>query len=167
MEAQRFPADYDGIVAGAPINAFTRYMDGILSMQQALAEPGGYVPPKKLPAIEAAIEGACDGLDAVKDSIVSEPLKCRFDPSVLLCKGAETDRCLTAAQIATLKKIYTGPYDSGGRSIEAPPFTKVMIFSLSSGVSFIGQPVGDSLYANGGEAKQRGDLFARPSRAGR
>jgi hypothetical protein len=59
MEAQRFPADYDGIVAGAPINAFTRYMDGILSMQQALAEPGGYVPPKKLPAIEAAIEGAC------------------------------------------------------------------------------------------------------------
>ena len=117
MEAQRFPADYDGLIAGAPINAFTHFMDGILSIEQALAEPGGYVAPKKLPVIEAAIESACDALDGVKDGIVSEPMKCQFDPSVLLCKGAETDRCLTAAQIAALKKIYAGPSDSGGLPI--------------------------------------------------
>jgi pimeloyl-ACP methyl ester carboxylesterase len=117
MEAQRFPADYDGLVAGAPINAFTHFMDGILSIEQALAEPGGYVAPKKLPALEAAIESACDGLDGVKDGVVSEPMKCKFDPSVLLCQGAETDRCLTAAQIATLKKIYAGPSYPGGLSI--------------------------------------------------
>lgn len=123
MEAQRYPNDYDGIIAGAPANAFTYILTGFAwNMKNTLADPGSYISAKKLKAIEAAALAACDTRDGVKDGVLDEPTKCSFDPAVLLCKGEETDDCLTAKQIAALKQIYAGPRDAKGKLL-IPGFT--------------------------------------------
>ncbi len=115
LEAQRYPADYDGIIAGAPANFLTHHLVGFVWNAQALdAAP---IPASKMKAIEAAAVEACDARDGVKDGVIDDPTRCHFDPSVLLCKGAESDACLTEAQIGTLKKIYAGPRGSGGEQI--------------------------------------------------
>jgi Tannase and feruloyl esterase len=123
MEAQRYPNDYDGIIAGAPANAFTRILTGFAwNMKMTAGDPESYIPAKKLKAIEAAALAACDGRDGVTDGVLDDPTKCGFDPAVLLCKGAETDDCLTEKQVAALKKIYAGPRNARGQLI-IPGFT--------------------------------------------
>lgn len=118
MEAQRFPADYDGIIAGAPANYWTHLLAAAAwDMKATLADAASYIPAAKLPAIEAAALAACDTLDGVKDGVIENPQRCNFDPGVLLCKGPESDACLTAPQLAALRKIYSGPRDSKGRQI--------------------------------------------------
>jgi hypothetical protein len=118
MEAQRFPADYNGIVAGAPANYWTHLFAGAAWGQKALIEsPESFVPEKKLPAIEAAVLAACDAKDGVTDGILNDPRQCKFDPATLLCKSTESDACLTAPQVATLKKLYAGARDSQGHRI--------------------------------------------------
>src|SRR5438128_1606308 len=109
MEAQRYPDDYDGIIAGAPANYWTHLMSAAVSGAIAtLAEPASYIRSAKLPAIEAAVLAQCDAADGVKDGVIENPLACRFDPSVLLCKGEESDSCLTVHQLTALKAIYGG-----------------------------------------------------------
>jgi feruloyl esterase len=123
MEAQRYPDDYDGIIAGAPANAFSRILTGFAwNMKSLLNDPESYITAKKLKAIEAAALAACDSRDGVADGVLDDPTKCGFDPAVLLCKGAETDECLTEKQIAALKKIYAGPRNVKGQQI-IPGFT--------------------------------------------
>jgi Tannase and feruloyl esterase len=118
MEAQRYPADYDGIVAGAPANFFTHVGDGFFWNLQAMEkDPATYIPETKLPVIEAAVLAACDALDGLKDGLIGDPRKCHFDPGVLLCKGRDSSTCLTQPQVGALKKIYEGPRDSRGRQI--------------------------------------------------
>jgi hypothetical protein len=119
IEAQRFPEDYDGIVAGAPANYWTHLLAN--SVWDLLAVAGdSYIPAKKLPAIQAAAMAACDARDGLKDGLIENPPRCHFDPGVLLCKGAETDACLTAPQMVALEKLYTGSvfpgYDPGGEA---------------------------------------------------
>jgi len=123
MEAQRYPNDYDGIIAGAPANAFSQILTGFAwNMQLLLSDPASYIPAKKLKAIETAVLAACDARDGVTDGVLDDPTKCGFDPAVLLCKGAETDDCLTENQVAALKKIYAGPRNAKGQLI-IPGFT--------------------------------------------
>src|SRR5262245_22542513 len=123
MEAQRYPHDYDGIIAGAPANAFTQILTGFAwNMQLLLNDPANYIPAKKLKAIESAALAACDARDGVTDGVLDDPTKCGFDPAVMLCKGAETDECLTEKQISALKKIYAGPRNAKGQQI-IPGFT--------------------------------------------
>ncbi len=118
MEAQRFPADYDGIVAGAPANYWTHLVASAASGVRAmLAEPGSYIPAAKLPAIQAAALAQCDASDGVKDGVIENPRACRFDPSVLRCQGAETDACLTVPQMAALKAVYGGLRSSKGEQL--------------------------------------------------
>jgi hypothetical protein len=120
MEAQRYPGDYDGIIAGAPANYFTRILTGFAwNLQATLSDPGSYIPTAKLKAIEAASLSACDRDDGLSDGVIDDPTRCRFDPSVLLCKGAETDECLTEKQVAALKKVYDGPRNSKGDQVVA------------------------------------------------
>ncbi len=116
VEAQRYPADYDGIIAGAPANFWTHNFAGFIWDEQAL-EGAAQIPVSKMSAIENAALDACDAIDGVKDGVIDDPTKCRFDPSVLLCKGAESDACLTAEQVGALKKIYAGPRNSKGEQI--------------------------------------------------
>jgi feruloyl esterase len=117
MEAQRFPADYDGIIAGAPANFWTHLLAAAAWDNQAILATDSYIPAAKLPAIEAAALAACDALDGVKDGVIENPAQCRFDPAALLCKGEESDACLTAPQVAALAKIYGGPRNSKGARI--------------------------------------------------
>ena len=118
IEAQKYPADYDGIVAGAPANYWTHLLaNGVWNLQALDEEPATFISPKKLPTIEAAAVAACDANDGVKDGVIDDPTKCHFDPEVLACKGAENDQCLTAPQIAALKKVYAGAKSSKGEQI--------------------------------------------------
>ena len=108
-EAQKFPRDYDGIVAGAPANYWTHLMIGDLWPAMAtLANPAGFLPPAKLAIIHQAVLLACDNLDGVKDGLIEDPMNCHFDPGTLLCEDADTEGCLTAPQVESARKIYGG-----------------------------------------------------------
>lgn len=116
MEAQRYPDDYDGILAGAPANYWTRLVTMAAANTQMLTEnAASYIPAAKIPAIAAAVDAACDEKDGVKDGILNDPRECKFDPATIECKaGEESDKCLTAGQADSLKKIYAGLKDSRG-----------------------------------------------------
>ena len=121
MEAQRFPQDYNGILAGAPANDWTHLITAGLAVdQQVLKDQASYVPLAKIPAINSAVLRACDAIDGVRDGVISDRKRCHFDPQVLLCRGVENDACLTAAQVKTVEVIYTGVKDSEGRLIFPP-----------------------------------------------
>jgi len=118
MEAQRFPEDYDGIIAGAPANYFTHLLTaGAWDVQATQTDPASYIPAAKIPALSAAVLKACDAQDGVTDGVINDPKECRFDPAALLCKEADSDSCLTAPQVAALKKLYAGPTNSKGEKI--------------------------------------------------
>ena len=103
-EAQKFPDDYDGIIAGAPAN---RTAISLWIADAVLKDPASYIPPSKYPMIHQAALAACDGRDGLKDGLIDDPTKCSFDPKVLLCKGADSPSCLTAPQVNAAKKIYS------------------------------------------------------------
>ena len=118
MEAQRFPEDYDGILAGAPANNWVHMVSsGVDVAQTTRRDPRAYISSLKLPAIQQASLAACDAQDGVKDGIINDPRQCHFDPEVLLCKGEETIDCLTKPQVNSLKKYYQGGVDAQGKSI--------------------------------------------------
>jgi len=102
-EAQMFPNDYDGIIAGAPAN---RTAISLWIAHAVLKDPASYIPPAKYAVIHQAALTACDAADGLKDGLIDDPAMCRFDPTVLLCKGADGPACLTDAQVAAAKKIY-------------------------------------------------------------
>lgn len=108
-EAQKFPADYDGIIAGAPAN---RTAIGLWIAFAVLKDPAGYIPPSKYPLIHRAALNACDAVDGLRDGLIDDPRRCKFDPGVLLCQGAESDSCLTAPQVEAARKIYTAVTNS-------------------------------------------------------
>ncbi|HME37232.1 MAG TPA: tannase/feruloyl esterase family alpha/beta hydrolase [Candidatus Sulfotelmatobacter sp.] len=119
MEAQRYPADYDGILAGAPANYWTALLSTAAADTQALTlDAASYIPQAKVPAIAAAVMKACDELDGVRDGILNDPRQCHFDPATIQCKaGEDTEQCLTAPQVTALKKIYAGPHDAHGQQV--------------------------------------------------
>jgi hypothetical protein len=118
MEAQRFPQDYDGIIAGAPAYFWTHLLtDAVWNAQALTSEQGSYIPASKLPAIAKAVNESCDRLDGVADGIINDPRQCHFDPAKMLCKGGDADSCLTAPQVTALKKLYQGAHDSHGNAI--------------------------------------------------
>jgi tannase/feruloyl esterase len=116
MEAQRFPADYDGIIAGAPANDFTHLLaQAVWNRQATEADPAAYIPASKVPAIEAATLAQCDAKDGVEDGVVDDPSACQFRPASLLCDAAASDTCLTAPQLGALEKLYAGPRTAAGQ----------------------------------------------------
>ena len=105
-EAQRFPDDYDAIIAGAAANPRTRLAFATLWVAQAAhKDEASYIPPVKYAAIHQAVLNACDALDGLKDGLITDPTRCHFDPQVLACKDADDPTCLTAPQIETVRKI--------------------------------------------------------------
>lgn len=110
MEAYRYPEDYDGISAMAPANPMSSLMIGTLwTGYAALKEEGRRLDAPKLNAVRRAYIEACDADDGLKDGIVGAPDLCRFDPGVLQCRVSETADCLTEAQVAAMREIYSGP----------------------------------------------------------
>jgi feruloyl esterase len=111
-EAQRFPGDYDGIVAGAAANYVTRLQGSqVWTAQAAHRDEAAYIPPEKYALIHKAVLAACDALDGVKDGVLEDPTRCHFDPAALACKDGGGPACLTAEQVDTARRIYSGPRD--------------------------------------------------------
>ncbi len=109
MEAQRFPDDFDGIVAGATANYNTLSTGGRAYMQQALAKPGAYLAKPQLDLLQAAALKQCAGGAAY----IQDQMACHLDPGVLKCKPGQTEGCLTAPQLASAKAIYGGRVVAG------------------------------------------------------
>lgn len=106
-EAERYPDDFQGIVAGAPAINWDHLNARGLWDELALTEtPDSYIPPAKLPVLQNAAIAQCDSLDGDKDGFIENPSACHFDPAAVQCKGADSADCLTAAQVAAAKKIY-------------------------------------------------------------
>jgi feruloyl esterase len=106
-EAQRFPSDFDGIVAGAPANNFTHLQAQFVWVAQAMhKDDASYIPPSKYSIIHDAALQACDARDGVKDGVLEDPTRCAFDPQVLECHGAD-GACLTAAQVKAARSVYS------------------------------------------------------------
>jgi Tannase and feruloyl esterase len=117
MEAQRYPEDYDGIVAGAPAYDSTNTLPSwAWNQKTVLGAPGAFIPSKKFDAIAAAVVKACDSLDGVADGVLDDPRNCTFRPESMLCKSEDADDCLTAPQAQALAKIYEGPGGALGDS---------------------------------------------------
>jgi feruloyl esterase len=108
-EAQRYPDDYDGIVAGAAANYPTHLQGAQVWTTEITNQGDGYIPPAKYQLIHKAVLEVCDALDGVKDRVLEDPRRCHFDPQALLCKGSDAETCLTAAQVEVARKIYAGP----------------------------------------------------------
>jgi feruloyl esterase len=113
MEAQRFPTDYDGIVAGAPANNWTRLMagdfDGVLA---ALKDSSSFLPPAALGLLHRSALAACDRDDGVADGVLENPRRCTFDPARLTCAANQAPpSCLTAPQVEAARRIYGGLKD--------------------------------------------------------
>jgi hypothetical protein len=110
MEAQRFPADFQGIVAIAPaLNETGASIQLTWSLLANRAGERNILPQSKLPMIHAAVVASCDMNDGLKDGLIGDPRECRFDPAALTCRGADGPDCLTPEQVAVVAKIYAGP----------------------------------------------------------
>jgi feruloyl esterase len=110
VEAQRYPDDYDGIIAGAPAS-YTTHLQGSQVWTAAVThkDEAGYIPPAKYASLHKAALDQCDMLDGVKDGVIEDPTSCRFDPKVIECEGADGNECLTPAQVGVARQIYAGP----------------------------------------------------------
>ena len=121
MEAQRFPTDYDGIVAGAPANNWTRLMAGDLEGVLAVSkDPAASLSSSALGLLHRGAIAACDSGDGVADGTLEDPRQCKFDPAVLTCSaGQAAGSCLTPAQVSAARRIYRGLTDpkTGASSI--------------------------------------------------
>jgi feruloyl esterase len=110
QEAQRFPEDFDGIVAGAPGLDWTGRAAQAVRIARLLESD----EPARLPAaarqlLHDRVLAACDRLDGVADGLLAHPPRCSFDPGELECRGPAGDGCLTAPQVATARAIYASP----------------------------------------------------------
>jgi len=119
VEAQRFPWDFDGIIAGAPwINDTASAMQYVWN-DVVLSDKDGksLLSHADLQLVHDAALAKCDRDDGVKDRIIGNPLACRFDPATLVCKAGESSGCITQAQADAVKKVYAGPTNSKGEKI--------------------------------------------------
>ena len=106
--AQRFPADFNGIIAGAPGLDWTGRAAQAVRIAKHLEqnEAARLGEPQRLLLHSAAV-AACDAHDGVKDGVLENPKRCKFDPGVLACRGSDTTSCLTPAQVETARMIYS------------------------------------------------------------
>jgi feruloyl esterase len=118
MEAQRYPDDYDGIIAGAPANRWTSIYIGVSQQQfKLLAEPGRRLSHAKLETLRSAALAACGAQDGSKDGVIADPERCAFDPSVLACVGSESDQCLTPPKLEAVRLLYAGVKAPSGEQL--------------------------------------------------
>ena len=118
MAAQRYPDDFDGIIAGDPgANWNGLEMAQMWFLRATTDDPAANFPVSKLPVVHNLALTQCDANDGLKDGIIHNPLSCKIDPSVLQCKGADGPECLTSPQVEAVKKFYAGVTYPDGRRI--------------------------------------------------
>lgn len=118
MEAQRYPADFDGIIAGAPANPTARlHTWDMATSVPALRDPAAIVPRETLALVNRTVLAACDGRDGVADGWIEDPRACHVDLDVLACRGADAAGCLTAPQLASVRRGYATVTLPGGEAV--------------------------------------------------
>jgi feruloyl esterase len=118
MSAQRFPEDFDAILAGAPANYHSHlHSNDLVNAVPALTTPGALVSQAKLNMLNQAVLNACDAQDGVKDGLLNNPGACTFDPATLACKAGDDEHCFTPAQLASVKRMYAPSKFSDGKVI--------------------------------------------------
>ena len=123
--AQRFPADFNGIIAGAPGLDWTGRAAQAVRIAKHLEQNEAArlgEPQRRL--LHAAVLDACDLHDGVKDGVLENPKQCKFDPGVLECKSSDTSSCLTAPQVEAARMIYSAAVN---------PKTKRVVSGLERG----------------------------------
>jgi feruloyl esterase len=122
MEAQRYPGDYDGIIAGDPAADWTHLYTGAHLWTMRVTDGNAYIPASKVPILADAVNRACDALDGITDGIINDPRRCHFDPATLQCNngsaGSDKSHCFTAAQVTAIKKIWNGARNASGEQIQ-------------------------------------------------
>jgi len=122
-EAQRHPADYDGIVAGAPANFPTHMWPGELYPAWVTHRtPASLISQEKLSLVQGAVLAACDATDGIEDGVLADPRRCQFKPSTLRCQGPDGPDCLTAAQVESFERIYGGLKDPSSGELFWPGY---------------------------------------------
>jgi feruloyl esterase len=116
VEAQRYPNDFDGIIAGNPamgpaIPAFN------WNQEHLTTKADRYIPPDKLALVDAAVMNSCDATDRVADGLIQDPRKCTFDAANLRCSVLNNSDCLTEAQVSGLKAVYAGAVKTDGQIV--------------------------------------------------
>jgi feruloyl esterase len=125
MEAQRFPEDYDGIVAGAPgLNWSGRAMQAIWIAQAVHQDDADFIPPAKFALLHEAALSSCDARDGVKDGVLENPAECKFDPKQLECANGDAPACLTARQVEAARKIYSPVVNRRTGAVVFPGFER-------------------------------------------
>ena len=134
MEVQRFPDDYDGVIAGAPVYSLLTQTSALIR-NETFAAPGAALTAGQISRLHAAALAACDAQDGLQDGIVTDPRACPFDPATLQCKtealahgssglaygsSGSTPDCLTAPQVAAVRSVYTGVKTAEGRIASYP-----------------------------------------------
>jgi hypothetical protein len=121
MMAQNFPADYNGIIAGAPAIHWDRFQAAQIWPQLAmLREAGGAIAPSTLALATEAAVAACDAKDGVADRVIDDPRTCDFDARSLLCGPDAATGCLTDNEANAINRIWRGPVIGGTRLWYAP-----------------------------------------------
>lgn len=121
MEAQRYPDDFDGILAGAPANYMSTAALYLASLVSVNTDGAGkpILTADKVGPLSAAVTQACDSGDGINgNGLIGDPRDCEFDPGTLLCRGADTPTCLTSAQIHVVRTWYTGARDRNGKLLD-------------------------------------------------
>ena len=136
MEAQRFPEDFDAIVAGAPVNNMVHLNVSQVGLQvDMLRNPSRLVPADKKAMFAKAVIAACDERDGVKDGIIGNPRACTFDPAVLACKagpstslGAGGADCLTPTQVENARSVWASVKTKGGALVLSRIWRRLLHF---------------------------------------
>lgn len=116
IEALHYPADYDGILVGAPvINRTWGHAAVLWDFAAANRTPESHLSDAKLGLLNRAAITTCNRHQPGEEAFVTDPLSCKFDPAVLACQGADTSQCLTPPEVATVRAFYSGPTTRAGR----------------------------------------------------
>jgi len=173
MEAQRYPDDFDGILAGAPVNFYqAMHASGVWTRQRLFRNDfagnlafdsngdGSFDSLTKLSMLHQAVLAKCDANDGITDGVIDDPLACDFDPAVdladMMCPGdVNADDCFTRAQVQMIQDLYAGAYDNEGTFIYKG-------LSLGSEFSWAGSVVphaGNSMSISGNNRSHMNYLF--------
>jgi feruloyl esterase len=121
MQSQRYPENFDGIVAGAPVfdwvgSQFAAPWVALKGMRDVTQ----FVPRAKLAAIHTAVLAACDGHDGLADGLIQQPQRCNFNPAVMACPaGTDSNTCLTPGQVTAMQRYYSPVTRPDGSQIYA------------------------------------------------
>jgi feruloyl esterase len=116
-EVQKYPTDFDGVIAGDPANWWSRHYSGSHIWVAQAMDDDGWLPPAKVQLLANAVNAACDALDGVEDGVLNDPRRCHYDPGALLCKNGDRPDCLNGAQVDAVRKVWAGPRSADGHQL--------------------------------------------------